>query len=298
VTLPLETKGIRFGSITAYPDGHVNAGGVEGVDADLVVRPFHQSGGVVSLREFTVNAMNHHHGMQAVERFGATRTATADFDQDGVPDELTVGDITAVTIWQASLNMPGQRIPAGKDQAVQEGERIFSRIGCVSCHVPMLPLQDTTFCEPNPFNPPGTFRDTHRSVCLDLAEASKGPHVERTGLGRSAKVRAFTDLKRHRICDAEDPHFCNERRLEPGGRTSTTEFLTRKLWDVGSSSPYGHRGDLTTISEAILAHGAEGRTAKQAFARLPVAEQVQVIEFLKSLQVLPEDSPRILRERP
>ena len=42
-----------------------------GVDADLVVRPFHQKGVVVSLREFTNNAMNHHHGMQSSERFGA-----------------------------------------------------------------------------------------------------------------------------------------------------------------------------------------------------------------------------------
>ena len=31
----------------------------------------------------------------------------------------------------------------------------------------------------------------------------------------------------------------------------TEEFLTRKLWDVGSSDPYGHRGDLTTMTEAI-----------------------------------------------
>ena len=36
----------------------------------LVIRPFHQQSLVVSIREFTNNAMNHHHGMQSVERFG------------------------------------------------------------------------------------------------------------------------------------------------------------------------------------------------------------------------------------
>ena len=50
-----------------------------------------------SLREFTNNAMNHHHGMQTVERFGAG----IDPDQDGHVDELTVGDVTAATIFQA-----------------------------------------------------------------------------------------------------------------------------------------------------------------------------------------------------
>ena len=45
---------------------------VAGVNADLVVRPFHQKGVVVSLREFTNNAYNHHHGIQSVERFGRT----------------------------------------------------------------------------------------------------------------------------------------------------------------------------------------------------------------------------------
>lgn len=37
----------------------------------LVIRPFHQAGRVVSLREFSNNAFNHHHGIQSSERFGA-----------------------------------------------------------------------------------------------------------------------------------------------------------------------------------------------------------------------------------
>jgi hypothetical protein len=287
VTRALQTKRIRFGRITAFPDGRVDASQVEGVDRDLVIRPFHQSGGVVSVREFTVNAMNHHHGMQAVERFGP------DFDEDGVPDELTVGDITAVTIWQAAQNIPGELIARRKARHIRQGERIFTGIGCATCHVPALVLDNPIFCEPNPLNPPGTFNDTSQPFCFDLTREGPKPRLERLGDGR-ARVRSFTDLKRHRICDDQDPHFCNERLLPPGGRSSTAEFLTRKLWDVGSSAPYGHRGDLTTITEAILAHGAEGRSAKQAFMALRPEEQVEVIEFLKSLQILPEGSERVV----
>ena len=119
------------------------------------------------------------------------------------------------------------------------------------------------------------------------------PRLEATINGK-ALVRAFTDLRRHRICDDQDPHFCNERLLPPGGRKTTAEFLSRKLWDVGNSAPYGHRGDLSTIAEAILAHGAEGRAAKLAFQALLPQDQANVILFLKSLQVLPEGSDRVV----
>jgi hypothetical protein len=87
VKRPLVAKGVSFGTITALPDGRVDPRGVEGVDWDLIVKPFHQKGAIASLREFSTTAMNHHHGMQAVERFGLG----TDPDQDGVINELTVG---------------------------------------------------------------------------------------------------------------------------------------------------------------------------------------------------------------
>ena len=293
VTVQLITKGIHFGSITAAPGSAVDTSQVRGVNKDLIVRPFHQKGAVVSLREFSNNAMNHHHGMQAMERFGVARTGASDFDEDGVPDELTVGDITAVTIFQAALPVPGRMISRAKADAINRGELIFNAIGCAGCHPPVLVLNNPVFCEPNPLNPPGTFKDTTQSFCFDLTREGPAPRLEATVDGK-ALVRAFTDLRRHRICDDQDPHFCNERLLPPGGRKTTAEFLSRKLWDVGNSAPYGHRGDLSTIAEAILAHGAEGRAAKLAFQALLPQDQANVILFLKSLQVLPEGSDRVV----
>ena len=107
VTRQLIAKGVSFGSVTARPDGTVDAASVEGIDVDLIVRPFHQTGVVVSLREFSNNAYNHHHGMQSMERFGAARTGSVDFDQDGVRDELTYGDITAATIFSGGARHSG-----------------------------------------------------------------------------------------------------------------------------------------------------------------------------------------------
>ena len=149
----LTAKTVSFGSLIAYPDGRVDPRGIEGVDWDLVIKPFHQKGAVVSLREFSVTAMNHHHGMQAVERFGEG----VDADKDGVVNELTVGDITAVTIYQATLNTPGRLLPAhpARRAAADRGEKVFDQVRCTSCHLPSLTLTSPMFSEPGPYNPPG-----------------------------------------------------------------------------------------------------------------------------------------------
>ncbi|MEK7424548.1 MAG: di-heme oxidoredictase family protein, partial [Actinomycetota bacterium] len=55
-----------------------------------------------------------------------------------------------------------------------------------------------------------------------------------------------------------------------------------------------HRGDLTTITEAILAHGGEGRASRDAFSALPKQERDAIVEFLKSLQVLPEGASTLV----
>lgn len=141
-TRDLVAKGVHFGRLTVLPDGKVDPREIEGVDWDLIVKPFHQKGAVVSLREFTNNAMNHHHGMQAVERFGDG----VDADMDEVLNELSVGDITAATIFQAALGTPGRRLPkrfAAKRAAVR-GEGLFESLGCAACHVPAFTLRIVT----------------------------------------------------------------------------------------------------------------------------------------------------------
>ncbi|HXG67947.1 MAG TPA: di-heme oxidoredictase family protein [Blastocatellia bacterium] len=304
VTKSLDTKGVNFGRITMRPDGTGDTSGVEGVDADLIIKPFHQKGVVNSVRVFTVNAFNHHHGMQAVERFGVGQKdnrgniiTTNDFDEDGVADELTVGDITAATLFQAAMNIPGRVIASDPTRraAAERGEARFAQIGCADCHKPALMLNSPLFSEPNPFNPPGNLRlqDGARPFTFDLTRDVPKPRLERSEAG-GAIVRAYTDLKRHVICDDEDPFFCNERLIQGG--VPVAQFLTRKLWDVGNTAPYGHRGDLTTITEAILHHAGEARPQRERFAALPTEQQAEIIEFLKQLQALPNGAPRVVTE--
>lgn len=299
VSRQLVSKGVSFGSITVLPDGRVDPSEIDGVDWDLIVKPFHQKGAVVSLREFSNNAMNHHHGMQSAERFGAG----VDADNDGIADELTVGDITAVTVFQAALPAPRPAQPHNGSvlAAVRKGEDSFVDIGCGRCHRPHVVLENRQFIEPNPFNPQGNLRPeaTSAPFSFDLVRTSNSPMVRPVGHGRVV-VRAFTDLKRHDLNDAELDHFDNEQIPQgslvgfadpddftiPAQPRPTSEFLTRKLWDAGNSDPYGHRGDLTTLTEAIWFHGGDARLERDRFFALPERSQDLIIEFLKSMVVV------------
>lgn len=290
-------KGISFGSITANMDGSLHLGDIEGIDRDLVVRPWGQKGTITSIRTFSVTASNLHHGMQAEERFGLHLTGSDDFDRDGIVSELTDGDITAMSLFQAAMPLPGRVLPHdhARQAAVARGEELFNGSPCAECHIPALPLDSVMYSEPGPYNLEGTLRDAEVDVVvsIDLTRDTRQPRLAPEADGRIL-VRLFSDLKRHRISDDERPHFGNESLVE--GLTSTDEFLTRRLWTVGNTNPYGHRGDLTTIAEAIDMHGGEARTSRLWFERQPDDDRTAILAFLHSLQALPDGSPPVVYE--
>jgi hypothetical protein len=309
---PLVSKGISFGTIARTRDGTWDVSGVEGLPApslvttgpadppNLLIRPFHQAGAVVSLRQFTNNAFNHHHGLQSTERFG---TGT-DPDGDGFVNELARADVTAATVFQATLAVPGRVIPNNPEieQAVLVGGQRFQDIGCATCHVPRLPLdkQGWIYTEPNPFNPPGNLRPGEApALSLDLT-STKLP-LPRLKPTREAVVYvpAFTDLKLHDICTGpEDPNVevldMNQPAGSAGFFAGNQKFITRKLWGVANEPPFFHHGQFTTLREAILAHSGEALTVRQAFETLSGDEQDAVIEFLKTLQVLPPGTKHLI----
>jgi CxxC motif-containing protein (DUF1111 family) len=265
----------------------------------LIIHPFHQSGSVVSLRQFSNNAFNHHHGMQSAERFGAG----VDADGDGFANELTRADITAVSVFQATLPVPEQVIPRDRAiyEAVSNGERLFEDIGCADCHVPALPLTDDgwIYTEPNPYNPPGNLQVGEApTLAIDLTDDAlpgKRPKPQH-GI---VWVRAFTDLKLHDITSGpgdpgEEAIDINQPGGSPGFFAGNRKFLTKKLWGAANERPYFHHGKFTTLRQATMAHDGEAAESRVGFETLSDEEQDHVIELLKSLQVA---EPRQARRR-
>ncbi len=283
VTMDLIAKGVGFGSITAESDGTFDTSKVEGVDSDLIIKPLMQKGAIISLREFVVKALNQHFGMQAVERFGDGE----DPDADGISDEITRGDVSALVLFLATFPPPGRVMPTRPEAraAADHGEVLFGTVGCTVCHIRELRLNAPVFSEPNPFNPGGKLQvsEVENPITVDLTREGPSPRLKREADG-SVLVPAFTDLKRHDMGDV-----LNNEPLEQGG-IPTTEWLTRKLWGFANEPPFLHHGRATLISEAIMAHGGEAQESRDSFAALTGNDQAAVIEFLKSLQSLPEEN--------
>ena len=307
-TAALVTKRVSFGILKRGLDGTWDTSVVKGLPApslasadathppSLLILPFHQTGAVVSLRQFTNNAFNHHHGMQSEERFGFS----VDADGDGRVNELTRADITAVTVFQATLPVPGRVIPNDGDvqKAVQIGEQRFQEVGCAACHIPRLPLtnQGWLFTEPNPYNPAGNLRPGDAPMLrVDLTSDELPPPRLKPDEHGVVWVPAYTDLKLHDICAGpNDPNAEALDQNQPAGSSKffagNTKFLTRKLWGLANSGPFMHHGKFTTVREAVLAHAGEALGSRRAFEALIPYEQDSVIEFLKTLQVLPPGS--------
>jgi Di-haem oxidoreductase, putative peroxidase len=303
----LQSKGIDFGILRRNPNGSWDTSGVVGLPAasllskgsndppSLIIRPFHQAGNVISLRQFTNNAFNHHHGIQSEERFGVG----VDADNDGFVNELTRADVTAVTLFQATLPVPGQVIPDDPEfeDAIQIGGQRFSQIGCASCHIPALPLDKHgwIYSEPNPYNPIGNLRPGDApTLSVDLTSNDlPGPRLQ--PVNGVVWVPAFMDFKLHDI--TAGPNDPNREPLDmnsPAGSNAffagNGKFLTRKLWGIANQHSFGHHGLYTTMREAVLAHSGEALGSRMSFQALSSHEQDCVIEFLKSLQILPPDT--------
>jgi cytochrome c peroxidase len=283
IKVDLITKGVSFGSITARRDATIDTTEVEGIDNDLVIRPFQQKGVVVSLREFGVKAMNSHFGMQALENF----RRGVDVDRDGVVDELSIGDITALVAFQATLPVPGRIMPSTPEElaAVEHGEELFSESGCAVCHVPLMRINSPNFTEPGPFNPGGKLQatDVANPFSLDLTTAGPGPHLKPEPDG-SVLIPVFTDLKRHKMGDI----LHTDMLVQDG--VPTDEFITRKLWGFASEPPFLHHGRALLVSEAILAHGGDAQKSRDQYAALTNEDQASIVEFLNTLQIMPEGS--------
>ena len=317
VTLPLTVNGINFGTISADPGdtpGTTDKSGVVGIDNDLIVKPFQWKGENASLREFIRGAAHNELGMTATELVGTG----IDSDGDGIVNELTVGDITAMTIYNAAQPRPttlvelsdlgiGLPLTAEERNQIRKGRNRFYQAGCTECHKEKMKLRRPIFQEPsrtagfrdnvfpsgddpvaqqlNPNFP--TFFDLTTQLPNNVIPLANGTIFSMGNFETDARGRAlvfmYGDMKRHDM----GPELA-ENIDEIG--TGASVWLTEPLWGVGSTAPYMHDGRASTLTEAILLHGGEAAASRDAFLAMNENKQAQMIAFLNNLVLfkLPE----------
>lgn len=163
-------------------------------------------------------------------------------------DDDTLGD---VTYYARMLAVPARRDVDDAD--VRAGEQLFADFGCTGCHL----------------------RELHTGE-LRTGELHGFPELSQQ------RIHPYTDLLLHDM----GPELADQR---PDFLASGTEWRTPPLWGLGLIHTVNghtlllHDGRARDASEAILWHGGEGETAREAFRTASGAERAQLLRFLESL---------------
>ncbi|MEO0424610.1 MAG: di-heme oxidoredictase family protein [Pseudomonadota bacterium] len=164
--------------------------------------------------------------------------------EDGAVAEFSAKELSAITEFVRHLAVPAHRRDANR-RRTDEGERLFGRVGCGDCHVPILLTRDD--------GPP------------PLA---------------GQRAWAYTDLMLHDmgadLADPGDGTLAREWRTAPlwGVGLVETRYPQRGFL---------HDGRAETLEDAILWHGGEARSARARFTALPSTEREMLLDFVRAL---------------
>ncbi|MEC9443409.1 MAG: di-heme oxidoredictase family protein [Myxococcota bacterium] len=166
--------------------------------------------------------------------------------KDGELLEIEEGNFERIVIYTSLLAVPARRNL--EDPRVRQGKQLFLDAGCAGCHTP-----------------------SHRtSADAKLVEA------------RDQKIWPYTDMLLH---DMGEELSDGRPVYDASGR----EWRTPPLWGLGlvhavnDHTRLMHDGRARGFAEAILWHGGEAETSREAFRVMDVREREALIEFLESL---------------
>ena len=160
--------------------------------------------------------------------------------------EVGSAEFRNVVFYIRTLKAPPRR--GAQDPQVVGGERVFSQIGCASCHVPTL--------------------RTGPSELEDLDRVEFHP---------------YTDLLLHDMGPGLDDGYTEGSATTSEWRTPPLWGIGLAADSQGGKARFLHDGRASTLTEAILAHGGEAGQSRGNFERLTQQEKDQLIAFLESL---------------
>ncbi len=167
-------------------------------------------------------------------------------------------------------DVPVDLPPSESDLLLQyaRGRQDFATLGCADCHLPSMEIQDTRYDLVSRTDGP--------DLSVDLLEAGAQPRLQPDAITGELRVALYSDLKRHAMGEA-----LAEPREDAG--VAADVFLTPPLWGIARPRPYLHDGRAPTLEDAILLHGGEAQTSRDAFAALSEEERAPLRVFLTSL---------------
>lgn len=214
---------------------------------------------------------------------GPTGISLDDPDRDGYCEEISEGDLDMAEWYLLNHPAPG-RGPITDE--VRRGEKLFTSIGCASCHVADWHIHaaqpqakdytqrydgDRRFFELQVAHNDST--DRLEGKLVHLSDRKNDHYLPRR---QAYTVRGlYTDFKYHDVGEAF-------YQMQFDG-TVIKRWRTAPLWGVGSTAPYGHDGANQTLDNVIRRHGGEAIASRQSYSRLNASERESVCRFLESL---------------
>jgi CxxC motif-containing protein (DUF1111 family) len=186
-------------------------------------------------------------------QFNATPQDTNNFSPAAAagsnPLPAVLSDIEAFADFMRLLAPPA---PAPATPATTRGRAVFESVGCSQCHTPTL---------------------------MTGAAILSGSATQPSAALSNQPVNLYSDLLLHKM----------GRFLADGitqGGAGPDEFRTAPLWGIGQRLFFLHDGRAADLVRAIRDHVGPGSEANRVvghFLRLPVQDQQNVIDFLRSL---------------
>lgn len=164
----------------------------------------------------------------------------------GGEPELKASILDKVTFYSSTLAVPKRR--DWDDPVVLRGKQLFFESNCTGCHIPKIKTGNS-----------GDIPEFHQQV-----------------------IRPYTDLLLH---DMGEELADGRTDFEASG----SEWRTPPLWGIGlvetvnDHTNFLHDGRARNLEEAILWHGGEAESSKQAFLNMQRTDREALIRFLESL---------------
>jgi CxxC motif-containing protein (DUF1111 family) len=176
--------------------------------------------------------------------------SVAAFDTVPDPDDEGV-DVELFALFMRSTKAPPRDPVRAATLDARDGRRIFSDIGCATCHTP-----DITTAAPGTIINGGAMR------------------VANT-LGNKI-IHPFGDFLLHDIGTGDGI-------VQNGGAASRNMVRTMPLWGLRTRGRFMHDALSFNLTDAILRHGNQARFTRDAFRNLSTSNKDKLLAFLLSL---------------